>query len=59
MSILKGEKGGTKPSEVGTSAKVYNECGSGSRPTPSKYTIESSAPADPHLIRGDVKGALK
>ncbi len=37
--------------EVGSSADVYNEAGSGSRPRKSNFPIQSSAPADPHMIR--------
>lgn len=45
----------------GSSAKQNTSVGSGSRPTPSRYPIPTSAPANPHTLggRGDVKGALK
>lgn len=43
---------------VGTSADVYNEAASGSRPRKSVYPIGSSAPPDTHMIR-PAPGPLK
>jgi hypothetical protein len=43
-----------------TSAKVYEPAGTGSRPTPSKYPIPTSAPKDPYGLDGRrTPGALK
>lgn len=48
-----------KPPSKGGSAKVIQECGSGSRPTPSKYKIMTSAPKDPRGLDGrKVSGSL-
>ena len=49
MAGLISDNGGhTKPTDVGSSAKVHTEAGSGSRPVPSKHKIESSSASDPH-----------
>jgi len=46
--------------QKGSSAKVLNPAGSGSRPTPSKHKTETSAPKDPHGLDGrKTPGALK
>ncbi len=42
----------------GTSAPQNTSVGSGSRPTSSKYKIETSAPSDPHTLGRGVPGAL-
>lgn len=47
------------PQEHGTSAPQNTAVGSGSRPTPSKYKIETTAPEDPHTLGRDVAGSLK
>lgn len=60
MAIWSGaDHGGVKPEDVGTSAKKNTEVGSGSRPTPSKYKIETSAPEDAHLMKNPPPGWLK
>ena len=47
MALWSGaDHGGVKPTDVGTSAKKNTEVGSGSRPTPSRYKIETSSPED-------------
>lgn len=43
----------------GTSAPQNTAVGSGSRPTPSKYKIETSAPKNAHTLGRDVPGSLK
>lgn len=50
ITMLKDNKGGVKPMDVGTSAKVHIPAGSGSRPTTSKVGIETSAPDNPHTL---------
>ena len=50
---------GVQPSMKGGSAPQNTSVGSGSRPTKSKYAIESSAPMDAHTMGRDVKGSLK
>jgi hypothetical protein len=47
------------PQEHGDSRAQGNAVGSGSRPTPSKIDIETSAPEDPHTLGRDVPGSLK
>lgn len=47
--MFKDNRGGVKH-PVEKSAKVHIPCGSGSRPTTSKYGIETSAPAKPHTL---------
>lgn len=43
----------------GTSATQNTSVGSGSRPTPSRHKIETSAPSDPHTLGGrNTPGAL-
>jgi hypothetical protein len=39
--------------------ETHISAGSGSRPTPSKYKTETSAPMDPHTQGRDVPGSLK
>lgn len=48
------------PQPHGSSAKQNTSVGSGSRPTPSKFKIETSAPESARKLggRGDVPGAL-
>ena len=48
-----------KPTDVGTSAAQNTSVGSGSRPTPSKVKIATSAPTDPHGLGRMSPGALK
>lgn len=57
--MLKDNKGGVKPMDVGTSAKTFVNVGSGSRPGTSKIGIETSAPNNPHTLGRDPGGALK
>jgi hypothetical protein len=47
------------PQEHGDSAMQNTSVGSGSRPTPSKFKIDTSAPEDPHTLGRDVPGSLK
>lgn len=47
------------PQEKGGSATVHMAAGTGSRPVPSKYKIETSAPEDAHTQGRDVPGSLK
>lgn len=42
-----------------TSSRTHVDAGSGSRPTPSKYKIDTSAPANPKTLGRDVPGSLK
>ena len=42
-----------------SSAQVSIQAGSGSRPTPSKYKIATSAPENPRTLGRDVPGSLK
>lgn len=51
------DHGGVKP-PAQTSSKTHMAAGSGSRPVPSKYKIESSAPMDPKTLGRDVPGSL-
>ena len=43
----------------GTSAPQNTAVGSGSKPTPSRIKLETSAPMDPRTLGRDVKGSLK
>lgn len=57
--MFKNNHGGVKH-PMQKSAKVHDAVGSGSRPTPSKHAIETSAPKMPHKLDGrHVPGALK
>lgn len=47
------------PQEHGTSAAQNTAVGSGSRPTPSKIKIPTSAPENAHTQGRDVPGSLK
>lgn len=50
---------GVQPSSKGGSAPQNTSVGSGSRPTRSKFGIETSAPSDPYGLDGrKTKGAL-
>lgn len=50
---------GTVKAPAQSSAKHYDEAGSGSRPGNTRYPIESSAPSNPHdLDRAPPAGAL-
>lgn len=57
--MLKDNKGGVKPMDVGTSAKTFMNVGTGSRPTTSKIGIETSAPDEPHTLSRAPKDFLK
>lgn len=62
MAFFKDDKGGTKPSDKGTSAKTWDPAGS--YPVmpgigASKINIETSAPSDPHTQGRDVAGSMK
>jgi hypothetical protein len=59
MGKLISEQGSGVKAPAQSSAKVYNECGSGARPTKSHYTIKTSAPTDPRGLGRRVPGALK
>lgn len=58
MSILSPSPS-MKPTDVGTSAPQSTSVGSGSRPTPSKFKTETSAPKEPHTLGRAPSGALK
>lgn len=58
MGKLISEQGSGVKAPKQSSSKVYNECGSGSRPTPSKHKIQTSAPTDPRGLGRRVPGAL-
>lgn len=49
------------PSDAGTpsGAPIDFAVGSGSRPTPSKIKIDTTAPSDPKTLGRSVPGALK
>jgi len=47
------------PQEHGDSAMQNTAVGSGSRPTKSKFMIDTTAPEDPHTQGRDVPGSLK
>lgn len=49
MSIFKADKGGVK-APAQTSASMNTSTGSGSRPTPSRYPIATSAPSNAHTL---------
>ena len=51
-------KGGVMPPSQ-TSSPSYTPAGSGSRPGPSKFPIETSAPADPRTMKNPPEGWLK
>lgn len=55
---FKDSKGGVKPSDVGTSAKVHMGKMTGTRPNESSMGIETSAPSDPHGLGRKPPGAL-
>lgn len=55
---ISGAKGGTMPPSRGTSATVYTPAGSGSRPTPSRYPIKTSAPDNSQTLGRKPSGAL-
>lgn len=60
MSIISGStKGMPTAPDLGKSAMKNTPIGNGSRPTPSKYPIETSSPEDPHTRGADVPGSLK
>lgn len=50
---------GVQPTDKGDSAMASTNAGSGSRPTMSKYPIDSSAPAEPHTLGRAPSGWLK
>jgi hypothetical protein len=47
------------PQEHGDSAMQNTSVGSGSRPTKSKFMIDTSAPEDAHTLGRDVAGSLR
>jgi hypothetical protein len=48
----------TLKGDHGTSAPQNTAVGSGSRPTPSRHKIPTSAPTEPHTLGRGVPGAL-
>jgi hypothetical protein len=59
MGKLVSEQGSGVKAPKQSSAKTNIACGSGSRPTPSHYKIQTSAPTDPRGLGRRVPGALK
>lgn len=57
MSLV--SKSPTVAHKKGSSAKHVTPIGSGSRPTPSKFKIASSAPSDPKGLGRKTHGSLK
>lgn len=57
MSLF-GSKGSVK-APAQTSASQNTAVGSGSRPTPSRIKIDTSAPENPKTLGRDVPGSLK
>ena len=47
------------PQEHGDSAMQNTAVGSGSRPTKSKFMIDTTAPSDPHTMGRKTPGALE
>lgn len=56
MAIFSGSPTLKAPTQ--TSAPQNTSVGSGSRPTPSKFKIETSAPMEPRMLDRGVPGAL-
>ncbi len=56
MALINSTGGVKAPSQ--TSAPQNTAVGSGSRPTPSRIKIDTSAPADPKTLGRSVPGAL-
>ncbi len=59
MALISGATKGNMAADGRNSRYISPATGSGSRPTPSKVKIESSAPDDPHTLGRDVPGSLK
>lgn len=59
MGMFKNDVGGVKPPSKGGSMPQNTAVGSGSRPTPSKVGIPTSAPKDPYTLGRGVPGSLK
>lgn len=57
MSII--SQSPTMKGSKGSSASQNTSVGSGSRPTPSKIKIPTSAPENAHTLGRDVPGSLK
>lgn len=55
---ISGSVGGVMP-PAQSSAKVYEPVGSGSRPTPSKFSTPTSAPTNPRTLGRAPAGWLK
>lgn len=56
MSIISNSP--TLSGPKGTSAPQNTSVGSGSRPTPSRFKIDTSAPKEPRMLDRGVPGAL-
>lgn len=59
MALISDATKGNMAGDPRSSRYISPAVGSGSRPTPSKVKIESSAPDDPHTLGRDVAGSLK
>jgi hypothetical protein len=60
MAIISGGmKGGTRPTDLGKSTMKNTPVGSGSRPTPSRYKIETSEPENARTLDRDPPQWLK
>jgi hypothetical protein len=57
MALISDQGGLKAPAQ--SSRPQNTAVGSGSRPTPSKIEIKSSAPMDPHTLGRDTPGSLK
>ena len=57
MGMISDQGGVKAPAQ--SSAPQNTSVGSGSRPTPSRIKIESSAPTSPQTLGRDVPGSLK
>ena len=53
------QMGPTQGMDTRTSAKVYNEAGTGSRPVKSAYPIKTSAPSDNYTLGRAPAGYLR
>lgn len=59
MSIFHDADKGVVKAPAQSSAPQNTSVGSGSRPTKSRMSIETSAPSNPHTLGRDVPGSLK
>ena len=59
MGKLISEQGSGVKAPAQSSKPSNHACGGGSRPVPSKYKIQTSAPTDPRGLGRRVPGALK